>query len=132
MRHVASSRGRYWIAPVARPNSASVWTKVRVMRLDRILLSASVAALMAACVPVTNTNTGAPPDKIPHTTKAEQKQEGARVHTELAQQYLVNGDLQDALVKINRALQFDPNYVPAHTVAAVIYERINDMPNAEL
>jgi len=102
------------------------------MRLDRILLSASVVALLAACVPVSNTNTSAPQDKIPRTTKAEQKQEGARVHTELAQQYLVNGDLQDALVKVNKALQFDANYVPAHTVAAVIYERINDMPNAEL
>nr|WP_199043013.1 type IV pilus biogenesis/stability protein PilW [Dyella sp. ASV24] len=103
------------------------------MRLDRILLSAGTAVLMAACVPVSNTNTATPPpDKIPRTTKAEQKQEGARVHTELAQQYLVNGDLEDALVKINKALQFDPNYVPAHTVAAVIYERINDMPNAEL
>ncbi|WP_232820913.1 type IV pilus biogenesis/stability protein PilW [Dyella sp. C11] len=87
---------------------------------------------MAACVSVPNTSAAPPPDKIPHTSKAEQKQEGARIHTELAQQYLTNGDLEDALVKINKALQFDPNYVPAHTVAGVIYQRINDMPNAEM
>lgn len=103
------------------------------MRLDRMLLSASVAMLLAACVPVSKTNNGSNEgSKITRQSKAEQKQEGARIHTELAQQYMANGDLEDALVKINKALQFDPNYVPAHTVAAVIYERINDMPNAEL
>ena len=36
------------------------------------------------------------------------------------------------MVKLNKALEFDPNYVPAHTVLAVVYERINDLPNAEL
>ncbi|QNK01136.1 type IV pilus biogenesis/stability protein PilW [Dyella telluris] len=103
------------------------------MRLDRILLSAGVAMLMAACVPVSNTNPGSNEgSKINRQSKAEQKQEGARVHTELAQQYMANGDLEDALVKVNKAFTFDPNYVPAHTVAAVIYQRINDLPNAEL
>jgi type IV pilus assembly protein PilF len=103
------------------------------MRLDRILLSACAAVALAACVPVSNTNTGTASEgsKINRQTKAEQKLEGARVHTELAQQYMANGDLEDALVKINKAFTFDPNYVPAHTVAAVIYQRINDLPNAE-
>ena len=102
------------------------------MRLDRILLSVGLAALLAGCVTTTTTDAGGVSTKIPHTTKAEQKEDGARIHTELAQQYMENGDLQDAMVKINKALQFDPNYVPAHTVAAVLYERINDVPNAEL
>lgn len=102
------------------------------MRLDRIVLAAGAAVLLAACVPATNTNTSGISDKIPRTSKADKKAEGARVHTELAQQYLANNDLEDALTKVNRAFQFDPNYVPAHTVAAVIYERINDLPNAEL
>jgi type IV pilus assembly protein PilF len=102
------------------------------MRLDRILLSAGLAMLMAGCVTTTTTDAGGVSTKIPRTTKAEQAQDGARVHTELAQQYMANGDLQDALVKLNKALQFDPNYVPAHTVLAVLYERINDLPNAEL
>lgn len=102
------------------------------MRLDRILLSTGVAMLLAGCVTTTTTDAGGLSTKIPQATKAEKKQEGARIHTELAQQYLANGDLQDALVKINKALEFDPNYVPAHTVAAVVYDRINDMPNAEL
>ncbi|WP_199098428.1 type IV pilus biogenesis/stability protein PilW [Dyella sp. ASV21] len=102
------------------------------MRLDRILLSGSLAMLMAGCVTTTTNGSGGVDTKIPHATKAEQRQEGARVHTELAQQYMDNGDLQDALVKLNKALQFDPSYVPAHTVLAVVYERINDLPNAEL
>ncbi|WP_430390184.1 type IV pilus biogenesis/stability protein PilW [Dyella sp. 20L07] len=102
------------------------------MRLDRILLSAGLAMLMAGCVTTTTTDAGGVSTKIPRTTKAEKAEEGARIHTELGQQYMANGDLQDALVKLNKALQFDPNYVPAHTVLAVLYERINDLPNAEL
>ncbi|WP_266181819.1 type IV pilus biogenesis/stability protein PilW [Dyella humicola] len=102
------------------------------MRLDRILLSAGVAILLAGCVSTTTNTAGGLSTKIPRTTKADQKEEGARVHTELGQQYMQNGNLQDALVKLNKALEFDPNYVPAHTVIAVLYERINDLPNAEL
>ncbi|WP_114241054.1 type IV pilus biogenesis/stability protein PilW [Dyella sp. C9] len=102
------------------------------MRLDRILLSAGLAISMAGCVTTTTTDAGGLSTKIPRTSKAEQKEDGARIHTQLAQQYMANGDLQDALVKLNKALQFDPNYVPAHTVMAVLYERINDAPNAEL
>jgi type IV pilus assembly protein PilF len=102
------------------------------MRLDRILLGAGTALLLAGCVSTTTTSAGGLSTKIPRTTKADQKEEGARVHTELGQQYMQNGNLQDALVKLNKALEFDPNYVPAHTVIAVLYERINDLPNAEL
>jgi len=102
------------------------------MRLDRILLSAGMAMLMAGCVTTTTTEAGGLTTKIPQATKADKKLEAARVHTDLAQQYLMNGDLEIALVKVNKALEFDPNYVPAHTVAAVIYDRINDLSNAEL
>jgi type IV pilus assembly protein PilF len=42
------------------------------------------------------------------------------------------GNLEGALDKLNIALKFDPNYLPAQTVIAVVYERINDLPNAEL
>src|SRR5690242_9353168 len=132
MPHVVSSRGRYWIAPVARPNFASVWTRGRAMRLDRVLLSAGLAAALSGCVTTTTTEAGGVATKIPRTTKAEQREEGARVHTQLGQQYMEHGDLQDAMVKLNKALDFDPNFVPAHTVLAVVYERINDLPNAEL
>ncbi|HEY8682883.1 MAG TPA: type IV pilus biogenesis/stability protein PilW, partial [Rhodanobacter sp.] len=56
----------------------------------------------------------------------------ARVHTELGQRYMANGDLQSALEKLNMALKYDPGYAPAHTVIAVLYERINKLPEAEM
>ena len=72
---------------------------------------------MAACVPVTNTSPSTTEgSKINRQSKAEQKQEGARVHTELAQQYMANGDLEDALAKVNKArdlIQLGA-YAPGH------------------
>jgi len=102
------------------------------MRLDRILLGLGLAALVSGCVSAPTTDASGISTKIPRTSKSDQKEEGARIHTELGQQYMAHGDLQDALVKLTKALEFDPNYVPAHTVIAVLYERINDLPNAEL
>lgn len=96
------------------------------MQLDRILLAACLAAALAAC-----TTTGVDPGPNPRVAKSENAQEGARVHTELAQSYMQNGDLQGALTKLNKALSFDPNYVPAHTVMAVLYERIGNQAEAE-
>jgi type IV pilus assembly protein PilF len=37
-----------------------------------------------------------------------QKQEAARVHTELGQKYLQQGKSEIALEKLNKALEFDP------------------------
>ena len=71
------------------------------------------------------------PKPLPKTSKAEQRKDAARIHTELAQHYLADGDLQDALAKLQLALKFDPNYAPAQTVIAVVYERINNLPAAE-
>jgi len=96
------------------------------MRLDRILLAACLAATLGAC-----TTTGTDPGPNPRVAKSDNALEGARVHTELAQSYMQNGDLQGALTKLNKALSFDPNYVPAHTVMAVLYERIGNQAEAE-
>jgi type IV pilus assembly protein PilF len=96
------------------------------MRLERFLLGAGLCALLGGCV-TTNSNH----EKLPTTSKAEQAQDAARIHTELGQHYMQIGDLQSALAKLKLALQFDDGYAPAHTVIAVIYERINDLPDAE-
>ncbi len=103
------------------------------MRHERLLRFAGLAALGAFAVSgcVTTTQNGMPPEKVPRVSKADQALDGARVHTELGQHYLENGDLQSAKEKLLLAVQFDPNYAPAHTVLAVVYERINDMPDAE-
>jgi len=96
------------------------------MRLDRILLAACLAAALTAC-----TTTGTDPGPNPRVAQSDNAQEGARVHTELAQSYMQNGDLQGALTKLNKALSFDPNFVPAHTVMAVLDERIGNQAEAE-
>ncbi|MGA0588449.1 type IV pilus biogenesis/stability protein PilW [Dyella sp. KRB-257] len=104
------------------------------MRVDRwggVLL----CALLAGCVSAGGSRSGGMDgsgDQLPRTSKAQQARDAARIHTELGQHYLESGDLQTAMEKLTKALQFDDSYAPAHTVIAVIYERINDLPNAEL
>jgi type IV pilus assembly protein PilF len=103
------------------------------MRRSGILLCACLGMLLVGChrssTKIQTINAPQPP--MPTTTKAEQARNAAQVHTELAQHYMQNGDLQTALEKLKLALKFDDSYEPAHTVIAVVYERINDLPDAE-
>lgn len=100
------------------------------MRLDRVLILGLLLPL-AGCV-TTHTDSNPIGKNLPQTSKSDQAMEAARIHTELGQRYLASGDLQTALAKLTTALQFDPNYAPAHTVIAVVYERINQLPEAEV
>ena len=102
------------------------------MRGNRLLLLC-LPLLLAGCVTTTTeSGMGDGTGHLPTASKSDQAEDAARIHTELGQHYLETGDLQTALNKLTKALQFDPNYAPAHTVIAVVYERIKDMPNAEL
>lgn len=94
----------------------------------RLLLAAMLLSGLAGCV----TTGDQPKQKLPQSSEADQAIDAARVHTDLAQNYMANGDLQGALDKLDKALKFDPDYAPAHTVMAVVYERINDLPNTEI
>lgn len=58
------------------------------------------------------------------------KQEAARANTELGQRYMQQGQLELAMEKLTRALEADANYTDAHTVIAVLYERIGNAPKA--
>ncbi|MBU6247244.1 MAG: type IV pilus biogenesis/stability protein PilW [Xanthomonadaceae bacterium] len=101
---------------------------MRVERWSGLLL----CALLAGCVTVGGTSGGGDSgDQLPRTSKADQAEDAARIHTELGQHYLETGDLHTALQKLTLALQFDENYAPAHTVIAVVYEKINDLVHAE-
>lgn len=104
------------------------------MRVDR-WGGVVLCALLAGCVSTGGSQSGGESssgDRLPRTSKAQQAEDAARIHTELGQHYLEGGDLQTAMEKLTKALQFDDNYAPAHTVIAVVYERINDLANAEL
>lgn len=97
------------------------------MRRESLLLAIALASsslLLGGC----GNSASTPVKKEDAKT---QKSEAARVHTELGQKYLQQGKAEIALEKLNKALQFDPNYVDAHTVIAVLYESINDLPKAE-
>jgi len=102
------------------------------MRRDRILLGISVAVLIAGCTKTDMVVPQAPTPKLPEETRAQKAQSAADVHTRLAQHYIEINDLQGALEKVKLAEKDDPSFVPAQTVMAYVYERINDMPNAEI
>ena len=94
------------------------------MRLERWGMVAALALACAGCV-------GGEQGVLKPNTKADDRAKGAEVHTELGQRYMQQGDLKGAMEKLQKALQFDPNYAPAYTVLGVLYERINDPVNAE-
>jgi len=99
------------------------------MRLDaRWWLAGLLSGLLLAGCVTTTSGPGAP---YPKTDTAQKAQEAAQIHTALAQQYMLHGDLKGALKKLKLALKFDDQYVPAHTVLAVLYERIHEYGKAE-
>lgn len=100
------------------------------MRFERVVFF-SLWLPLAGCV-TTHSDSSSLGKSMPQTSEATQATDAARIHTELAQRYMGSGDLQNALAKASKALEFDDRYAPAHTVIAVIYERINKLPQAEL
>lgn len=68
---------------------------------------------------------------LPQASAADQRRNAAEIHTELGQRYMQRGQLEQSLEKLQKALNFDPNYMPAHTVIAVLYERIGRLTLAE-
>lgn len=96
------------------------------MRPERLLRHALLVVLLttlAGCA----TSGGSGMKKESAESKRE---DAARVNTDLGQQYMRQGDLELALEKLNRALEFDSSYVDAHTVIAVLYETIGDSAKA--
>jgi type IV pilus assembly protein PilF len=92
----------------------------------RLALSMAVT-LLAAMAGCTTTGSG----NIKEESAASEKTDAARVHTELGQKYMQQGNLKTALEDLNKALTFDPDYADAHTVLGLLYERIGDLKQAE-
>jgi type IV pilus assembly protein PilF len=90
-------------------------------RVAAVALSAALAACTA----------GGGGNNIKKESAASEKAEAARVHTELGQKYMQQGNLKIALEDLNKALTYDPDYADAHTVLALLYERIGDAKQAE-
>jgi len=66
----------------------------------------------------------------PRNKSGDKARNAAEIHVALGQRYMQQGKLELALEKLQKALKFDPSYVDAHTVIAVLYERINDQKKA--
>lgn len=97
------------------------------MRLERTL---PAVVLLAALTLLEGCSTGTEGFAVKKETAATRRQEAARVHTDLGQQYLSQGKLEIALEKLTKALSYDSGYVDAHTVIAVLYENIGDSAKA--
>ncbi len=80
------------------------------------------ALVMGGCV-----STGEGPRGEPTAAR-----KAADTNTQLAIAYLGRGNPELALEKINRALEQDPKFSEAHTVAGVVYERMGILDRAEV
>lgn len=101
--------------------------------LARSLVVTSMMVLLAACGgmehrPVASTQMASNP---PRESPEQKRINAARVHTELGRRYMQRGNLELALEKLTTALEFKQDYVPAHTVIAVLYQRIGRLAQAE-
>lgn len=99
----------------------------------RALVMTSMIVLLTACGgmqhrPVANSKIS---DNPPIESPEQKRINAARVHTELGRRYMQRGNLELALEKLTTALEFKPDYVPAHTVIAVLYQRIGRLAQAE-
>ncbi len=99
------------------------------MRLERLLGAIGLAFALAACATTGNkpSTSGSTDFHPPPNVNAK---DAARTHTELAQQYMGQGRLKAALEKLQIAIKFDDAYAPAHTLLAVLYERIGELDKA--
>ncbi|NIR28040.1 MAG: type IV pilus biogenesis/stability protein PilW [Gammaproteobacteria bacterium] len=86
-----------------------------------LLLAASLL-LQAGCA-------SAPADGTSSAARTED--ELAAMHTRLGIGYLREGQTERAFERLQRALDADPGYAPAHNVMAVVYEELNEPREAE-
>lgn len=97
------------------------------MQRETFLRLVATALFMAALAACTNGGNG----NVKQESKEAEKNEAARINTELGQKYMQQGNLKVALEDLNKALSYDPDYVDAHTVLGLLYERIGDAKQAE-
>ncbi len=91
------------------------------MRPEALILAWLVALALSACSTAAPRSTASAPGSAPSP---------AEVQVGLAQGYLRQGRLDIAMDRANRALALDPRLPAAHTVAAVIYQRVGDDESA--
>lgn len=76
-----------------------------------------VVLLLSACGSQNKDNLDGPTDA----------RRAAKSNTSLGLEYMNRGQYEVALGKLKKAIREDPKYAPAHTVTAVLYERIGEL-----
>ena len=88
------------------------------MRILKTLLAGFLLVMLAACA--------SGPEM-----KEDDRRAAAETNTALGRQYMDRGQYEIALDKLKRAVAYDKEYAPAHTLLAVLYETIGETEDAE-
>jgi type IV pilus assembly protein PilF len=67
----------------------------------------------------------------PHDTAKQDQHAAAQTHTQLATAYIKRGHLKEAQAALQKALQFDAKYIPAHTMLAILDWHIDRLDEAD-
>lgn len=95
------------------------------MRRERFLALGFAVLFVAGCAASAGTRPST--SENPENPKAK----AAAIYTDMGQKYMAQGKLETALENLKKALAADPNHADAHTVIALLYERIGQNENAE-
>jgi type IV pilus assembly protein PilF len=86
-------------------------------------------SLLASIVLILSLSACGSAPKDPVTGKTDSRK-AAEVNTSLGQEYFQRGQYEVAMDKLNKAIEEDPSYAPAHTVLAVLHERLGQTDKA--
>ncbi|MDQ2971441.1 MAG: type IV pilus biogenesis/stability protein PilW [Rhodanobacteraceae bacterium] len=101
--------------------------------LPAIMALTSLALAAGGCArnKIINVDNGNNLKSEPQESKQDEKRDAAQIHTQLGAQLMERGELKDADEKFKMAIQFDDSYEPAHTMLAILDERIKQPQLAE-
>jgi len=90
------------------------------MKYAKIIVCALAVSLLTACA-------SSPETKTDENASAV----AAQANTQLGVEYLRKGEYEQSRVKLEKALELEPNYAPAHDAIAVLYEKVGESALAE-
>lgn len=110
------------------------------LRLLAFTVLASVGSVLVGCgTPERRAGNFSPAPGAAQTTsrasssrnQEPDREEASRLNVSLGQAYLAKGQLEQAMEKLQKAVQLNPKSSDAHTLLAVLYEQINNDKRAE-
>lgn len=90
------------------------------MKPGKLIVCVIVAQLLAACA-------SSPEQK----TEQKNASAAANANTQMGVEYLREGNYEQSRVKLEKALELEPDYAPAHDAIAVLYEKVGENSLAE-